>query len=72
MSKDEGPKRKKIVHICARCGVEMEYKGKRMLYLYGIAKYRGWFRPVATLKMNLCPECAEDAEAVLRMEGFRS
>jgi ssDNA-binding Zn-finger/Zn-ribbon topoisomerase 1 len=69
--------RKKIIHECARCGTQMEYRQKRMLYIYDIREYPktrygnyAIIRPTATLKLNLCPDCARLAAAILEREGF--
>ncbi len=69
--------RKKIIHECARCGTQMEYRKKRMLYMYDIrefakTRYRSCaiIRPTATLKLNLCPDCARLAATILEREGF--
>lgn len=67
--------RKKIIHECARCGKQMEYREKRMLYLYDVREYRRFadvkgVRPMAALKLNLCQDCAFRAVNILKREGF--
>lgn len=69
----EAPKRKRIIHYCARCGKEMQYEEKRMLYTYGIQKARTWrneeyIRPFARMKLNLCPKCGDYVESLIETE----
>jgi hypothetical protein len=64
-----------VVHICARCGLEMAYIEKHMLYFYRVRNARAsrygsfeYTRPFKTLKLNLCPDCAEYMQKVVLSE----
>lgn len=52
-----GEKMKPQIHVCARCGKEMSYTDKRMVYLYRCREY-GKMEPVA--HVDLCKDHARE------------
>lgn len=57
---------KKIFHYCDKCGKEMEYSEKFMIYLYSIGHFKGSYkRPVKEKVFNLCSQCTYEAVGML-------
>ena len=68
------PQRKQIIHYCVKCGKGMEYKKKKMLYIYDIVqKNRGNFmieRAEKRIAINLCEDCCAKLEnMILKWSG---
>jgi len=62
------PERKKIIHYCAKCCREMQYKDKKMLYLYDVIEkkyFASQFYTKKRLAINLCDKCAEEIEKII-------
>ncbi len=63
------PERKKIIHYCAKCGKEMKYEEKKMLYIYDVVpKKRGDFDIVRSEKrmaINLCGKCCNELQKII-------
>lgn len=57
---------KRQIHVCARCGKEMSYTDKRMVYLYRCREY-GKMEPVA--HVDLCKEHARELWRKIRRYG---
>ncbi len=63
------PERKKIIHYCAKCGREMQYKDKKMLYTYDVIHKKHFasadLSPKKRLSINLCDKCAGEIEKII-------
>ena len=63
------PDRKQMIHFCAKCGREMSYKEKKMLYIYGVV-YKKHFAsndyiPKKRMAINLCSDCCSEIEKII-------
>lgn len=61
---------KKIFHYCDKCGCEMSYEEKSMIYVYFIGQVKGAYRqttkrPVKEKVYNLCETCKKETVNVL-------
>ena len=63
------PDRKQMIHFCAKCGREMSYKEKKMLYIYDVV-YKKHFAsndyiPKKRMAINLCSDCCSEIEKII-------
>lgn len=73
ITNERGPRSKKIVHICARCGVQMQYKGKYIVSGCEVKVapgryFRDTLRPVRDMSYNLCTGCYNLIKHYLQLE----
>lgn len=64
------PETSKRIHYCKKCGKQMEYKEKSMLYIYDVMRkphrYSSDYVPKKRYAINLCGECSEKAESIIK------
>ena len=66
---DRMPERKQMVHFCAKCGKEMSYKEKKMIYIYDVIHKKHFassdFCPKKRMAINLCADCCYEIEKII-------
>ena len=69
MESDRMPERKQMVHFCAKCGKEMSYKEKKMIYIYDVIHKKHFassdFCPKKRMAINLCADCCYEIEKII-------